>query len=547
MKKLLFLTVVLSLVQVSFSQKLSVDSLQKRIETLEEALVKENYVYVPKREYEEKLRVSVKDEIQQWVNSWRLTIITLWGVLSFLLGFLLKYFFTENYRKKIELRIHEETKELKERNNAFIKEITERFSDYSNATNKKYNTLSESFMDKEANLISRVAEVLSIVSSLRDKQDRYEADTKMHIENKINSTMGFVWDDIIDDNIRKAIERNYLGDDLIGSLTKLLESEDIKPSKDKKIELIDCIIKCFYYKKEIEGKLADEMIGVVEKYEKTLGLKAETFANIALKSCNYYEYYGTSKFKEATQLYCNKSINMLPDYGVPYTVLLELYMIDRKNSKNDTELAKAEENIQHIFKNINNNKSNILLLEIINRVKVDEKTYLKPYLDDLLTRYAHNFNDIHERAVEYLLKSYDITIKDEKYKAILTYILEYGLNTNSTIVDGTWLLEEFILSGIADPILKHKERITIKDFDFKKESEGVVENGIIYFLTATDPLALNLYFLTPFKSVKAIYKLAGDKLIMCLGPNGELPTDFLTSSENRYEYKVYSKVDAEQS
>ncbi|MGQ1785090.1 MULTISPECIES: hypothetical protein [unclassified Saccharicrinis] len=540
MKKLGLILIVLCSFQGLYSQQLSVDSLQKRIETLESALQKEHYTYIPIQDFDQKLRNSVKDEIQTWVDSRRMAILTLWGILSFLLGFLLKYFFTENYRKKMEARINEETREVKERSRLFIKEITDKLSDHVNEINQKYTILTESFSHKENNIDNRIGEVRALVINMKELQDAYVTDTNKYIENKINSTLSFIWDDIVDDNIRKAKERNYVGDDLIDSLNKLLENDEIQVSDNKKIELIDCIIRCYYYKKEIKGSFGDKMISIVEKYEKSLNLKPETFANIAINACNYYEFYGTSKFREATELYCNKSINMLPDYGIAYTVLLELFMIDFKKSKNKKESEQSIENIRNTFISIGNNKSDILPLEILERAKADHLTYLKQYIDDLFVSYAADFNIIRERALQYLVKNYESTLKKEKDKLLLKYILDYGINTNNVIIDGKWELKEYSKAGIREEVTI--ETIEIKDFEFKVQKETSIDNGLIYFLTATDPLEVNLYFLNQFRTVKGIYKLQDDRLFLCLDLNGGRPNTFTSTSENGFVCKTYKRA-----
>ena len=541
MKKM-FLIFIISFSSLAIkSQDLSADSLQKRIETLEETLNKEYFVQVPKKDFEKTLETTVKDEIDNWVNSRRIAIITLWGILSFLLGFLLKYYFTENYRKQIDQKINEETRSLNERTSNFIKEMSQKFNDYVDSANTKFSNLSDDISHKGTIIDKHVLKIEEIITEIQNKQNGYFSTTREHIENKINSTLGFIWDDIVDDNIRKAKDRNYMGDDLIKTLNKLLETEEIKLSESKQIDLIDCLIRCYYNKQGTEGKFGDIMISVVEKYDKTLKLKPETFATIAIKACNYYEYYGTQKFREATQLYCNNSINMLPDYGIPYTVLLELFMIDYKSSNNDDEKRKAVANINDTFKNINKNKSNLLPIEIIERIKEDEQSYLKEYLQELMITYPLELNDIRERALQSLLLNYELTLKSEKDKKVLEYILDYGLTSNQVIIDGSWELIESVESGITVPVNNVKEMLSIKDYVFNIISGMISKTGILYFLTGTDPLSINFYFSNPTKIEKGIYKLENENLIICYSINGNKPADFSSTIDSKNSYKVYKR------
>lgn len=543
MKKLLFLTFVIFFTGLDvFSQQSTIDSLQKRIETLEETLNKEYFVQVPKKDFQKTLETTVKDEIDSWVNNRRIALITLYGILSFILGFLLKYYFTENYRKQIDEKVSDETRTLNDKTSIFIKEMSERFNDYIESSNNKLSNLSYDISNKGAILDNRVEAIEKKVNDIQKEQNDYFSKTHALIENKINSTLSFIWDDIVDDNIRKAKERNYIGDDLIDSLNKLLESEDIKLSDRKKIDLVDALIRCYYYKKDIEAKSGDVMINVIEKYEKTLDLKPEIFANVAIKACNYYEYYGTPKFRDAVQVYCHKSINMLPDYGIPYTVLLELYMIDSKNSKNKEEKSLAEKNIFQTFKSIENNKSTILPIEIMERIKVDGPSYLKEYIGTMLNGYTAELNQIRERALHSLIKNYDLTMKGERDKAVLEYILTYGLNTNAVIIDGTWALAESVEAGKKVPKADLHETLVIKEAVFTLNPEEAPVNGIVYFLTGTDPLAMNLYYLAPFNAQKGIYKLEKDKLVFCFGKDDMRPGEFKSTEANGFGYRVYRRV-----
>jgi hypothetical protein len=241
--------VILFFVPTIKSQNVSVDSLQKRIETLEQSLNKEYYVQVPKKDFEKTVVTSVKDEIDNWVNSRRIAIITLWGIFSFLLGFLLKYYFTENYRKQIDQKVNEETLLLHDKTSNFMKEMYEKFNDFMGSSNNKLTNLSDDLSHKVTAFDNRVLKIEEIVMKIQNEQNNFFKSTQDLIENKINSTLGFIWDDIVDDNIRKAKERDFIGDDLIVTLNKLLETEEIRPSESKKIELIHCLITCYYFKK----------------------------------------------------------------------------------------------------------------------------------------------------------------------------------------------------------------------------------------------------------------------------------------------------------
>jgi hypothetical protein len=171
-----------------------------------------------------------------------------------------------------------------------------------------------------------------------------------------------------------------------------------------KLDLIAALVKCYFFSKK-KDKL-ERLIQIINKYEnEKLKLRHETYADAAIVFCDNYEYYGTTNYYNATIDYCDKSINVLVDYGIPYAVKFETFMINYKKAYDKTESAAALENINKLFKAVSNNQSDILCVETLTRFLVDKKFYMKEYVEELEKQFAVPLKEMKQRAFNNLSKN----------------------------------------------------------------------------------------------------------------------------------------------
>jgi uncharacterized protein (TIGR03067 family) len=361
---------------------------------------------------------------------------------------------------------------------------------------------------------------------------------------KIESALNMAWNGFADVLTTRAKERKYFGMDLITEIEGFLDNENVKISDEKKITLIDDLMRCYYYTIERPHNRNKKMIDLLRKFEKNFELRPETYSNAAIAFSNEYEFHGNKGDRDTCLENCNNSISRLKDYGIPYTVKLEVFMIDHLKAYSDDDKQTSIENIRRTFKEIENNQSQILPFEIVERIQVDESVpFLEKYIQKLLSMFARELNIIRERALDFLMQDYRATSQTPKYKNILSYILQYGRNSNPIIIEGNWeasFIHEEVISK------KIKSNMFFKGQIWAEHTETDRLSGDVYFLTGETPMAMNLYNVNEDSStdvLKTIYKLEGDTLLICYNPSENRPLEFVSNSENGNTLIRYKRKD----
>ena len=349
-KRFIFCFFILSCAINVHAQQSTNDSLRAKIDTLEKKLQENNYTRIPNKDFDNILAIKVNERVSDEIQGIIKWITLIEGVIILILGFLAKYYFNDIIRKEL----------------------------------------------------AKASEELE--SKLANASLKLEENIKTSIDKQLNDTVGVIWEDGASNLIRKAKDAGYKDETIINNLSHYLETENLKLNDEVKLDLIAALVKCYFFSKK-KDKL-ERLIQIINKYEnEKLKLRPETYADAAIVFCDNYEYYGTNNYLNATIDYCDKSINVLVDYGIPYAVKFETFMINYKKAYDKTESAVALENISKLFKAISNNKSDILCVETLTRFLVDKKSYMKEYIEELEKQFDTPLKEMKQRAFNDLSKN----------------------------------------------------------------------------------------------------------------------------------------------
>lgn len=213
------------------------------------------------------------------------------------------------------------------------------------------------------------------------------------ISNHYFSTIG---DSLIDFKVETITKRNYVVEvQLVDDLERNLKDETITITEYKKVIVIDAIMRCYYssnYPERIK-----KMIDLIKEYEEKFTLLPTTYANAAIAFADMYDRYGTKDFLNSAIENCNKSIKILPDYGLAFAQKLELYIMAITKAFDDAEKKQHENELFRVFKDIENNQSTILCKELVERFQLDKKSFMKSYIDNLYQNYPNQIAEITAR------------------------------------------------------------------------------------------------------------------------------------------------------
>jgi hypothetical protein len=305
-----------------------VDSLQDKIEKLNQKIEEGDYTRIPNQDFENIVDNKIEKSLRETLRWWLFIIAALVSALGFLVNKYAKSYLQSVVDEKVNL--------LKKENEDKIKSISTRY----------FSTVIESLLDFKVETITK----------------------KNH---KVDEA-------VVDDL------KNYLND------------ESLNIPEAKKVSLIDTIMRCYYY--SIYPQRIEKMIDLIKEYEEKLTLLQTTYVNAAIAFGDMYDRYGNRDFMTSALENCNKSIKILPDYGLAYALKLELYIMAMSKAFDEADLQQNERELKRVFADIDNNKSTYLCKELIERFEIDKNTFMAPYLDKLYEDFPDEINNILERA-----------------------------------------------------------------------------------------------------------------------------------------------------
>lgn len=224
---------------------------------------------------------------------------------------------------------------------------------------------------------------------------------KKENEEKIKSLSNHYFSTVIDSLLDFKIEtitkkNNKVDESVVDDLKSYLADENMTITEQKKVFLIDTIMRCYYYGNYPQR--IEKMIDLIREYEEKFTLIETTYANAAIAFSGMFDRYGTKDFFISAIENCNKSIKILPDYGLAFAQKLELYIMAISKAFDDAEKKQLENELLKVFKDIENNTSTYLCNELISRFEIDKNSYLGPYLEKLYHEYQVEMAKITARA-----------------------------------------------------------------------------------------------------------------------------------------------------
>jgi hypothetical protein len=232
---------------------------------------------------------------------------------------------------------------------------------------------------------------------VESRVNQLKKENEEKIKNISNHYFSSVIDSLLDFKIETITKKNYqVEEPVVDDLKSYLTDESITINESKKVFIIDTIMRCYYYSNF--PKRIDNMIALIKEYEEKYKLYSSTYINAAIAFSEYYDNYGTIDYFNSAIENCNKSIKILPDYGLAYAQKLELYTMAISKAFDDAKKGQLGLELLKVFKDIENNKSTYLCAELIKRVEVDRQSFMEPYLKILYEQYPLEMSKIEARA-----------------------------------------------------------------------------------------------------------------------------------------------------
>jgi len=532
MKKLFFL-ILLTVSSGLFAQgnsetnsqnKSTIDSLQRKIEKLEKFLEDKNYTRVPNNEFDKSLEYIVSQKVSGSILYW---IGGLGAILAFA-GYSLinsmKNSLKADADKIIKDNSNETSKNLKDLKKELDEEIkiqNEKSVDENKRQDENIKTLNE--------------QVRSNLLALNDYRD----DTIKSIDEKFNSALESLWDDIADSKYNRAKELNFTGENLINELKSFLENKTISLSKVKIVALVDALMRCYYSEKKYK-----EMIELLRKYENNYELLPESYANAAIALNDSYKRSGSEADLKTCIECCDKSIEKLKDYGTAYTVKLEVLMMNYEKAFDDNEKQIVLEKIKRTFKDIENNESPALPYSILERINIDKPiSYIKKYIELLEKMFKNDLLNLKQRVCNAILTN-ENHLKNKTFTDFVVKILQENALVAGEL-QGSWKVIKSVNSGIETQPSESDSQISFNDFILEqKSSSGVTKADVLFLPYDNITKGFNLYFPDNIeKYVPGIYSLENGILKICLNNDSNVrPEEFISDDINKYSLMTYEKI-----
>jgi hypothetical protein len=230
-----------------------------------------------------------------------------------------------------------------------------------------------------------------------EKVNLLRQENEAKIKTISNHYFSSVIESLVDFKVENITKKNHVVDEsMVDDLKTYLNDESLSIPVPKKVALIDTIMRCYYYNNY--GQRTEKMIDLIKEYEERFTLLQTTYANAAIAFSDMYDRYGNKEYLVSAIENCDKSIRILPDYGLAFAQKLELYSMATMKALDDSEKQVYEKELIKVFKDIENNRSTYLCSELVARLDVDKETFMAPYLEYLNASYPEEMAIINERA-----------------------------------------------------------------------------------------------------------------------------------------------------
>ena len=234
-------------------------------------------------------------------------------------------------------------------------------------------------------------------SIVDEKVNLLRQENEAKIKTISNHYFSSVIESLVDFKVENITKKNHIVDEsMVDDLKTYLNDESLNIAESKKVSLIDTIMRCYYYNNYRQR--TEKMIDLIKEYEEKFTLLQTTYANAAIAFSDMYDRYGNKEYLTSAIENCDKSIRILPDYGLAFAQKLELYTMALMKAHNEVEKLGYETELIKVFNDIENNRSTYLCSELVSRLEVDKETFMGPYLEYLKASFPDEMAKINERA-----------------------------------------------------------------------------------------------------------------------------------------------------
>ena len=324
------------------------ERLREEIKRLSEEIDK-SYYSIPKKEFENvtvrNITQEVTGQMNKRISSWRNWIGLIVLILSFF-GITQGGKFITGFRDEIRNDIKSINEKIEKEFKSIDDDIGEKFK----SMTKSFDLLIESKIETKIN--ERLQFIRGAQQRLRDDQERIKKDLNED-QQKLKNTIDRIGKSVQSaENAAKSVDLrnkfNVLKTDVNKRITNAEAASKIKPFIKDAIKLEDKILvnemlAALFRWKFLAGKY-EELDKLRVQYEKDFDFFPETWANIAIADMNLYEESNAPIYKQRAISAYEKSLEALPDYGVPHAVRLMIHMIDYEREKDPKtkEIEKSE-------------------------------------------------------------------------------------------------------------------------------------------------------------------------------------------------------------
>jgi len=546
-----FLLAATLLVSINLYSQADVDSLNRRIDTLEQALKEKNYMRVPVGDLDKTLDIHVQSQMLKYLGILAVLLIT--GTFSIFK--ILQKNVAEEVKGKyatLENQMNEFNTNSKNQMNELYEDLKDKLTEIRDTFKEQLSEFKDTHKRENDRQDVTIKTVADSVVSMRSRQESFLAEVSKDVEQKISEATRIIWNDIADNKIRTVKDLGFKGSSLAKELNEFLDNLSVKLSTDKKKQLVDALMRCFYYSdsKDLKEQGFDtnynEMAKLLKKYD-VLELLPETYATAAIAFNNIYEQHHMPEDKKFCLDCCDKSLNKSKDYGEAFAVKLEVYAIDYVKAFDDAEKQKSKEELKRIFHELKVSRSNYLHIDTLSRLYIDRNVKnLKVYIDELEKICCDEMLYIKEKACINIVSNPGEMKRDES-KNLFFKLLTESSNANKNM-NATWKARKSFKAGEEIPADKLNIEISVNQYAFTLTEGAQSDSGYIQFLPYANAPAVNLYLLNEnnefLQTAYCINSIEADgEWKLCSNYNNDLrPTEFSSTVDNGYYLDELVKV-----
>lgn len=209
-----------------------------------------------------------------------------------------------------------------------------------------------------------------------------------------------------------ALEETKDIQDEINELQSNYSKENLKSIIDKSLEQVKDVKKQTNIFGKIIGiayeKLDYSSVNILaNEYDTKLQISANTWSDIALANLNLYNTSYNKIYADGVNLACNRSIELLHNYGTPQMIKIYLNLVIYKKAKDENNTEKTAKTKNEIKVNINNIKTldTITAYEAYAYMLKNDTTIFGKYNELFRTDFKPEFETLKNRYLEHLKTS----------------------------------------------------------------------------------------------------------------------------------------------